>query len=329
MTTTRAVRDLRLRPYGGEPDLADIVRILNAESVADGISERQTVDGLAAEFSHPSDSFDPVRDVTIAELEGRPVAVARREWVDTTDGQREYRLDGAVDPAWRRRGIGTALLRHNEEQVRELAAAQVTEKPRILGSWSGDSQAGDAALLRAAGFEPARWFFEMLRPTLDDIRAVALPEGLQLRPITRDLAKQVWDADVEAFEDHWGGFDHSDEHLERWLADPSTDLTLWVVAFEGDEIAGGIINMIDAGENEALGIRRGWLGSVFTRRPWRQRGLATALIARSLALLGERGMTSAGLGVGADNANGALGLYERMGFQTDYRSTAWRRPFQP
>jgi len=73
-------------------------------------------------------------------------------------------------------------------------------------------------------------------------------------------------------------------------------------------------------------VRRGWLDSVFTRRPWRRRGLANALIARSLVKIRERGMTSAVLGVDADNPTGALGLYERNGFETTYRSTAWRKP---
>jgi GNAT superfamily N-acetyltransferase len=154
-----------------------------------------------------------------------------------------------------------------------------------------------------------------------------LPAGIDLRPITPDLVRQVWLADVDAFSDHWGGFDPSDAHLASWLAHPSTDIGLWVAAFDGDEVAAGIINAIDAAENETLGIRRGWLASVFTRRAWRRRGLATALIARSLIVLREHGMTTAALGVDADNQNGALGIYEHMGFEVDERSTAWRRPF--
>jgi ribosomal protein S18 acetylase RimI-like enzyme len=66
---------------------------------------------------------------------------------------------------------------------------------------------------------------------------------------------------------------------------------------------------------------------VFTRRPWRRRGLATALIARSLVVLRERGMTSAALGVDAANASGALGLYEGLGFAVDTRASAWRKAF--
>ena len=328
MQTTNVVSGLRLRPYGGEPDLADIVRIENLEAEADSLPERNNVEDMAAEFAHPNESFDPRRDVTLAEVDGQVVAVALRNVVDTTDGFREYRLNGTVDPAWRRRGIGRALLVDNERRMRDLAAAEHGASRRVYGSWSGDTQSGSAALLQTAGYAPVRYFFDMVRPHLEDIEDVPLPDGLEIRPIGPDLTRAVWDADIEAFRDHWGGFDHSEEQLQRWLSSPSNDLSLWLVAFDGDEIAGGVINSIDVHQNEAMGFQRGWLSSVFTRRPWRRRGLARALIARSLTLLRTRGMTSAALGVDAENPSGALGLYEGMDFAVNYRATAWRKAFE-
>jgi mycothiol synthase len=325
---SHAISGLRLRPYAGVADLPEMVRITNAEAAADGLHHRTTVEEMTSYYAHPSEAFQPARDVTIAELDGRMVGHANREVVATTDGFREYRNDGEVDPEYRRRGIGAALLAENFRRHRERAAADPTDRTRIFGSWSWERQVGDTALLESAGFAPARWFFDMVRPTLEDIPEHALPEGLVLRPIDRSLARQVWDADVEAFEDHWGGFDSSEEHLQRWLENPNMDLSMWVVAFDGDEIAGGIINVIDRTQNAAAGVERGWLQSVFTRRPWRRRGLATALIAESLRVLRDRGMTSAALGVDADNPSGALGLYEGLGFAVDLRATAWRRSFE-
>jgi ribosomal protein S18 acetylase RimI-like enzyme len=330
MTDIDTVAGLRLRPFAGEADIPHLVRMHNAEAEADGLHYRTNLEEMRAQVAHASASFTPARDITIAELDGQVVGVASREVVDTTDGLREYRLDGEVDPAFRRRGIGTALLEDGMRRHRELHATEAADgmsRPPVFGSWSTERQPGDNALLEAAGFEPKRWFFEMVRPTLDDIPELPLPDGLELRPIDVSLARKVWDADVEAFQDHWGGFDGSEEHLQRWLDNPTTDLSLWVIAFDGDEVAGGILNGIDPEQNAALGIRRGWLNSVFTRRPWRRRGLASALIAESFRLLRSRGMTSAALGVDADNPSGALGLYEGLGFEVDMRSTAWRKAF--
>jgi GNAT superfamily N-acetyltransferase len=321
------VPGLRLRPYAGEADIPDMVRIHNAEAMADGLPYITSVEELRSHLAHASASFTPIRDVTIAEIDGRVVATAFREVIDTTDGFREFRSDGEVDPAFRRRGIGTALLQENLRRHRDLRAVDGNALPPVFGSWSSELQPGDVALLEAAGFEPKRWFFEMVRPTLDDLPDRPLPEGLELRPIDMSNVRQVWDADVEAFQDHWGGFDGSEAHLQRWLDNPNTDLSLWVVAFEGNEVAGGIVNSIDPLQNEALGVKRGWLNSVFTRRAWRRRGLATALIAESFRRHRARGMTSVALGVDGDNPSGAFGLYEGVGFEIDMRSTAWRREF--
>ena len=79
------------------------------------------------------------------------------------------------------------------------------------------------------------------------------------------------------------------------------------MAWDGDQVAAGVANAIYPAENESLGTRRGWLDSVFTRRQWRRRGLAEALIVRSLHLLSERGMTTAVLGVDAENPSGRCG----------------------
>jgi len=138
----------------------------------------------------------------------------------------------------------------------------------------------------------------------------------------------VFEADREAFRDHWGGFDTSDELFERFLEDPDYEPALFVVAWDGDEIAGAVWNVILAEQNRELGHRRGLLDSVYVRRPWRGRGLASALVGRSLQLLRERGMTSATLGVDADNPNGALRLYENAGFRVDVRSTGYRKPME-
>jgi ribosomal protein S18 acetylase RimI-like enzyme len=98
-----------------------------------------------------------------------------------------------------------------------------------------------------------------------------------------------------------------------------------VVAWQGDEIVGQVLNRIDHEANAELGLKRGWVNSVGVRRPWRRQGIARALVAESLRVLRDAGMTSAGLGVDAENATGALGVYEASGFLVTRTDRVYRK----
>jgi len=323
------VPGLVIRPYGGEADLPEVARMQSAEWEADGVSERASVDALRAWWGNPSEQFDPARDVDIVEVDGRVVAVTQRDWVDATDGVREYKARGWIEPAFRRRGIGTMLLARNEGIQRALASTHDTDRPLILGMGGPETNIGAQTLARAFGYEPARWFADMERSLVGELPDVPpLPDGIEVRPATAEQARQIWEADQDAFQDHWGGWDQSDASFRRWTESPEFQPDIMVVAWDGDEVAGAVLNAVYPEENAALGISRGWLDSVFTRRAWRRRGLARALIVRSLHLLRDRGLATAALGVDADNPSGAFGLYESAGFHPTERFVAWRKPME-
>ena len=107
---------------------------------------------------------------------------------------------------------------------------------------------------------------------------------------------------------------------------PEATPSLWAVAWDGDQVAGSVMNSIFHEENEALGIKRAWLEHVSVRRPWRGRGLAKALCAASFRILRDQGMDEAWLGVDAANPTGALALYEGLGFKVVRRWQAFGRP---
>lgn len=320
---------LRVHP-GGTAVAAQMAPIANATYVATGIDELTTVADLENWLGHATAGFDPTQDLVLAEVDGALVGNAWVEWVDTTDGLREFRLSGYVHPDWQDRGIGRRLLAWQEERARAHPAAASTERPLVFGTWASERNTRKLRLFGHAGYEQVRFFFEMRRPTLDDIVVPPLPEGLEMDPIAGDRAsqKQLWEADVEAFEDHWGGFDASDAAFEAWLTRPNHNPDLWVAAWDGDQIAGAVTNTIFVAENEVNGYERGWLSTVFVRRPWRRRGLGAALVARALLRLREAGMSEAMLGVDSDNSSGALALYEHAGFEIHMRSIAFRKPME-
>ena len=118
----------------------------------------------------------------------------------------------------------------------------------------------------------------------------------------------------------------TEEDVRRILGDPDIDLSLWIVAWAGDDVVGSVIGGIFPSDNAASGIGKAWLDRVSVRRPWRRQGVASALIVAALRELRARGMELAALGVDSDNPTGALGVYERLGFRRDRRSAAYRKP---
>ena len=323
---TPAIEGLAFRSFRGiDADLPAMHEANRQSRIADGELEPIVYASMRTSYEHLERS-DPATDILVVELGGEAVGYSRVEWSDTNDGDRLYTANCVLRPDARRREIRAAVLRWSEARRRAIAKLQPDDgRPRWLTQFGSDGDADEAIVLEAAGYERHRRFFSMLRPDLEAIPDVPLPDGLEVRsiPIDRPSMRRVFDADAEAFRDHFGWVDGSDEAFASFVEDPTTDPTLWVVAFDGEEIAGGVLNGIHEGHDGRPG---GWLESVFTRRPWRRRGLARALIARSLTLLRDRGVGTAALGVDSENANQALSLYESCGFRMVSSTSVWRRP---
>ena len=128
------------------------------------------------------------------------------------------------------------------------------------------------------------------------------------------------------FRDHWGGIDDSETAWLNFRNDPRHDPSLWVIAWAGDEIAGFVLNVVQA--PDADGRRLGYLDSVGVRRPWRRQGLAKAMVAESLLRLREAVASAAALGVDAQNDNRAVELYESAGFAVTTTEYTFERPFE-
>ena len=318
---------LTFRTYAGPADIPIVTEVLRAANIFDDTEMIPSEKRIANELAHP-DGYDPAADYFLGELDGRVVAVGQVRYL-RRDDQHTFAVGGAVHPDVRRRGIGRALLGHLEARAAERAGALADDEPVWLDTWMPDANVAFTALVRGAGYEPNRHFFEMLRTDLEAIEEPALPDGLELRPVVLTDLRQIFDAEAEAFQDHWGHVDWSDEMFAELVDDPDLDLGLWRVAWDGDQVAGVVTTYIIAEENAALGLSRAWLEHVSVRRPWRRRGLATALILSACRALHDRGIAEAALGVDSNNPTGALGLYERLGFVVARRATTWRRSLRP
>ena len=323
-----AIPGLRFRHYSGEEDIPAMVVVANVSNEANGEKERLSVETLRSELRSPT-HIGPREGVLLAFVGERLVAYSSIEYSDTTGGERLYHSLGHVQPAFARRGLGSAMMAFSEARLAELAAREAFPGPRILTTWLDDPNLGGLELARRRGYKKVRIYHHMTRPDMDDIDVPPLPPGIEVRPVTREQLPRVWDAAAEAFRDHFGGHDFSAAALQRWLDDPLMEPQLMVVAFDGDEIVAGVQGIIDPDENAANGYLCGWTDPVFTRRAWRRRGLASALLGRSLEQLKDRGMTSAQLGVDAQNENQALALYRRHRYAVDRSASEWHKPLEP
>ncbi|MBK9925560.1 MAG: GNAT family N-acetyltransferase [Anaerolineales bacterium] len=152
---------------------------------------------------------------------------------------------------------------------------------------------------------------------------VVFPDGIELRPFVREEhSLAVLAAQNEAFRDHWGSHDMTLEQLElRKFAREDFDPSLWMIAWDGDQVAGFSQNRY------RMGI--GWIGTLGVRRPWRKKGLGYSLLVHSFGEFYKRGTKTIGLGVDASNPTGATRLYQKAGMHAASEFVTYEKELRP
>ena len=317
------------RGWRDERDFAIAVELFDRSRQIDRAPYVKTADAMAAD----SLAMGEQSGMLLAELDGAAVGYLRLfDFGESSDAGRLLAHGGHVDPAWRGRGIGRALLAGGQAYLLALEARNPSPPGAAIGFETGVfiTATSAVALLERAGYVPARYAIEMVRPHLDDPPPLELPPGIEVRPAVEAHRLAVARAVNEAFRDHRAWPEFTDEQMLHSLDHPLRgQLEIWQVAWEGDEVVAGVLGFIDEPENETFSRKRGYTEQIFTRRPWRGRGIASALIGRNLRLLRERGMTEAALAVDTENPSGALRLYERLGFVEETRVVTYRREVRP
>jgi mycothiol synthase len=321
-----AIAGLVFRHFRGDDDFSAMAEIITASTEEDQLELAETADDIARDYRHLTNS-NPAKDMLFAEVDGEAIGYSRMFWQQVDDGPRLYFQFAYLKPAWRGKGVRRAMLRHCERHNRAIAADHDVACPKVLDAYAGDTETDWVRVLEEEGFKPIRFSFQLVRENLDGIPDLPLPDGLDVREAQPAAHRKIFDAAREAFRDHWGfsADEWNDETLKSWMESDTWQPHLWQVAWDGDEVAGMVLNYIDEKQNRKFGRKRGYTETICVRRPWRRRGLARALIARSLRVHKTQGMTETALGVDAENPNGALQLYQSMGYKTVRRSVAYRK----
>ena len=321
------IPSLTFRHWRGRSDYPHMKAIFDAGKEVDGNESTWTLEEIARDMENQVQSHLP-SDMIFVEVNGQPIAFGRVGSYQEAAGAHIYFTRGFVIPAWRRKGIGTAILKHNERRIREIAAGHSDETPRFFQGNHNDKEVGTAALFKANGYEEVRWSYLMIRPLSDPILSIPMPDGVQVRPSTREQARQIWEAFQDAFCENWGYVPHTVQAFQNWLTDPEFDPSLWQVAWDGDEVAGMVLSSVNKDENAEYGRQRGRTEPICVRKPWRRRGLARALLAQSLLMFREMGFDDVALGLDALNPNHVLDLYESMRYKVIRKWTMCRKPLE-
>jgi mycothiol synthase len=324
VTEAPQLEGVDFRGFRGPADYGELARIINANARGEDDDRVETAEGIASGYAHLK-NCDLDHDLVVAEVDGTPVAYTRVSWDQEVDGPRVYRMFCFTDPAFRGRGIGTALVEWDMARLREIAAEHDDAPEQLFETWLNDKNVSATDLIRRAGFEPITYAATMVRPTVDDLPDHRLPEGLEIRPVREEDTRTIWEADVEAFRDHWGYVEPTEADFEKFLAFPYHDPTLWKIAWDDEGVAGQVKSFIDTAQNEEHSRTRGWTEAISTARRWRRRGVAKALIVESIRELAARGMTEVALGVHTENPNGAFDLYAGLGYEVTATWTTYRK----
>jgi mycothiol synthase len=249
--------------------------------------------------------------VLVAERDGRIVgygdrwreAERDRAWLDVVA------LPGEPETA-------EALLRELEAR-----AAPDVDPGALAMTFVPEAEETLRGVVEAAGYELFRHSFRMAR-RLAGVDPPVWPDGIRVTTYEPEHEALVHAGHQEAFADHW---EHKHEPLEEWrkwlVEKPSFDPSLWFLAWDRDEVAGLSLCRVHASGDAG----HGFVSVLAVRRPWRRRGLATALLLHSFEEMERRGMHKASLGVDGENTTGAVRLYELAGMTIERRYDAYRK----
>ena len=319
------IPNLRFRRFRGESDYPRMVAVTEAMRDADQLEFTVSVEDIARQFKH-LENCDPYRDLLFAEIDGKVIGFTEASWSKDPNGAFLYNHFVVLLPEFYGKDIRRAMLKYNESRLREIVQTHPTDVPRLFQSIVADSEKDWISVLNSEGYSVFRYGFRMVRPTLEEIPDLPLPAEIEVRPVKPEHYRAIISAWNEVCKDMRGQIPLTDEDFKGFQESPIFNPSIWQIAWHKNDVVGTILNFINEQENKEYKRKRGHVELISVQRPWRGKGIAKALIARSLKLLKERGMTEAALGVDAENPSGALHLYQKMGFQIEKRVVFYRKP---
>jgi mycothiol synthase len=233
---------------------------------------------------------------------------------------------GSVALAHHGRGLGAAVVEVIEMHAEQLAgrAAAGDGVALRMGALADEPRA--SALLRQHGYAEVRRFSRMRIDFDGPPDPPAVMDGVEIRQFEHGQEGEVFRCLHEAFEDHWGDEEDTEEGwIHRQMAEDRLFPDLWLLAWQGSELAGALTARPVAVQEPT----HGFVGELGVRRAFRGRGIGEALLRESFVRFYGRGCLGAVLVVDSDSPTGANRLYERVGMTVTPQFAIWEKELVP
>jgi ribosomal protein S18 acetylase RimI-like enzyme len=321
------VPGLSFRPIRGEQDAEDLYAVHAGRMAHDQIDplslyeDMPSLDGLRMSLAQAV-AEGREDEWVVAQVHAQVVGYSQVKCWPEDDGTWVYLTLGWVLPEWRGRGIGTAMLYWAEDRSRRLAAAWHPGEPFELAANASSTEKEATALLTHEGYRAGYTVLELSLDPTRPVPAYSLPVGIEVRPVRPEhlplIAASIGEAYWQEYEE--GRFQESYDPAAyaAELSAPNHDPTLWQVAWEGDQVAGQVLTIVEKGRAE--------LFEVSVRPAWRRCGLARALLSRALRCLRGRGIDVIRIGTVSEFHTRARDLYTSVGFRVVKEFPRYRKP---
>ncbi len=314
------------RGFDDTSDLPLLQHLLEMSDAADGKTSL-SIEYLT-KFCQSTERFTPSRDLQIAYLENSdgkllPIGFSKVSWYSGFDNAKLLYQLSFLLKEYRAQGIWPIIVRHNELHLRTIAASLENSKTMLLQAWSTDTEKDWMATLKNENYEIVREFNNMIHP-MDSIPDIPLPVGFEIRPVEKSHFRPIWEAQREMNAGLFENIaeDWTEDTFPAWVENAKITSSCWQVAWADNEPAGMVLAHYDPKNNP----KHGYTEHIFVYPKWRNRGLASALIVKSLHTLHAHGVEKAELGVDAQNENAAFSLYKKLGYTTISIDTWFRKP---
>jgi len=258
----------------------------------------------------------------VVEVDREVVAFGSIEPWEEEDGTWVYLIQGWVDPSWRGKGIGTALIRWSEDYARHLIVSKHPTVTAELAANASSTEVSATELLQNEGyFSP----FTVLEFCLDPaVQGESLPleEGLSVKPVDEESIRKMIQSVKEAYESESEEGRYVEPLVEEAyteeITQPPHDRSLWQVAWDGPQIVGQVIPVI--------GRNFGEIFEVSVRKSWRRKGVARVLLLRAIKALKDRGVNDIRVYTLSTFPTKAKDLYQSVGFRLRKEFARYRKP---